>query len=338
MRWKIFFDDRKLIQASQALSGKSSSTLPEKTRQLRHLIRWSNNPRIIYELIPNLSIIFKKHLLKTNSKGFRGPEYLEIKAENTIRIVGLGDSYMFGWRVEAGEYYLSLLSNYLNRNSTNWKFEVINMAVPGYNTVMEVEALKEKGLRYHPDIVVVHFTNNDMDLPNFIREKADYFTIRKSYLIEFLDKRIRNSLSNPRDIFVRAPRHVSQHRFENDPDRVPNKYKNLVGEGAFSLAMKELKSLSQEHDFELILFSDTFVPQSVEEICSSLKIPIVEAGNAVQEFMSKHNIKKFKRSIMVISRNDDHPSSVSNRIFADVIYDYFKKSGVIIKKMNKSGR
>jgi len=85
MRWKIFFDDRKLIQASQALSGKSSSTLPEKTRQLRHLIRWSNNPRIIYELIPNLSIIFKKHLLKTNSKGFRGPEYPEKKAENIIR-------------------------------------------------------------------------------------------------------------------------------------------------------------------------------------------------------------------------------------------------------------
>ena len=64
---------------------------------------------------------------------------------------------------------------------------------------------------------------------------------------------------------------------------------------------------------------------------------ISPVGNAVQEFMSKHNIKKFKRSIMVISRNDDHPSSVSNRIFADVIYDYFKKSGVIIKVMNKSG-
>ena len=338
MRCKIFLDDRRLIQASQVLSGKTNSTIPEETRQLRDLIRWSNNPRIIYELIPNLSIYFKKHLLITNSEGFRGPEYPENKPENTIRIVGLGDSYMFGWRVEEDEYYLFLLSDYLNRNSTNWKFEVINMAVPGYNTAMEVESLEEKGLRYHPDLVVVHFTNNDMDLPNFIREKADYFTIRKSYLIEFLENRIRNSLSNPRDIFIRSPRHISQHRFENDPDRVPDKYKTLVGEGAYFLAMKQLKSLSLEHDFELILFSDTFVPKSVEEICSSLKIPIIEAGNAIQEFMSKHNIKRFKRSIMVISKNDDHPSSVSNRLYAEVIYDYLQKNGVIKKIIKKSGR
>ncbi len=335
-RIKIFYDDQQLIRASRALSG-NTSFIPRETKQLRYLIRWSSNPRIIYELIPNLSIVFKNHYLTTNSRGVRGPAYPEEKNKNTVRIIGLGDSYMFGWRVGEDEYYLSLLSDYLNHDFPNCKFEVINLAVPGYNTVMETETLKEKGLRYDPDLVIIHFTGNDFDLPNFIRAPADYFTIRKSYFLEFLEKRIRNSLQRPEDVLIPAPRSHRQHRFEHDPARVPEMYRDMVGEGAFRRAMRELSALSREHDFKLILFSDTTLPPSIKDFCSRLDIPVVEAGPAIQNYMREHKIERYRHSPLVITRNDDHPSPVAHRIFADVIYDYLRNSGVITQLIEKKG-
>jgi hypothetical protein len=39
---------------------------------LGRIIRLSKNPRIIYEFMPNLSVIFKGQLVSINSNGFRG--------------------------------------------------------------------------------------------------------------------------------------------------------------------------------------------------------------------------------------------------------------------------
>jgi hypothetical protein len=37
----------------------------------------------------------------------------------------------------------------------------VNLAVPGYNTAQEMLTLKEKGLAYRPDLVIVNFVLND---------------------------------------------------------------------------------------------------------------------------------------------------------------------------------
>src|SRR5262249_1399115 len=124
---------------------------------LRQMIRHSNNPRIIYELIPDLSVQFMNKQVTTNSQGFRGSEHNISKGNQIIRIIGLGDSSMFGWGVTDEECFLFILQKYLNQSrSFNIEWEIINTAVPGYNAVMEVETLKEKGLHYKPDIVIVN--------------------------------------------------------------------------------------------------------------------------------------------------------------------------------------
>src|SRR4030043_319513 len=125
--------------------------------QLRHIIRLSKHPRIIYELIPNLSVNFFGKSLRTNPDGFRSPSYAKNKKAGVMRIIGLGDSFMFGWRMSNDECYLSLLEIKLLRNFPDMTWEVINTAVPGYNTVMEVETLKAKGLQFGPDIVIIHY-------------------------------------------------------------------------------------------------------------------------------------------------------------------------------------
>ena len=65
-----------------------------------------------------------------------------------MRIVGIGDSGMFGWNVEQGEDYLSVLRSNLTARANGVSYEVLNLGVPGYNTQIEVESLRSKGLAY----------------------------------------------------------------------------------------------------------------------------------------------------------------------------------------------
>src|SRR5262249_38307858 len=144
---------------------------------IRQLIRLSKNRRIIYELIPRISLSFRNKRYTINAHGFRGPDYGDVKSYKSLRIVGLGDSVMWGWGVSDDEYYLALLSQYLNQSAPDgYSWEIINTAVPGYNTAMEAETLKEKGLHYDPELVIIDYVSNDLSLPNFIRKEENYFT------------------------------------------------------------------------------------------------------------------------------------------------------------------
>lgn len=50
---------------------------------------------------------------------------------------------------------------------------------------MEVATLKENGLQYQPDIVLILFVGNGLDLPNFIREPVSFFA-PKSFLVDWM--------------------------------------------------------------------------------------------------------------------------------------------------------
>jgi len=223
--------------------------------QLGRIIRLSKNPRIIYELIPNVSVIFTYKRLKrnqpvtTNSYGFRERTVPINKNPLSRRIVGIGDSLMFGWGVKEEETYLSILSELLNANDPALSWEVINMAVPGYNTVKEVETLKEKGLQYKPDIVIIHYCENDFNLPNFIREQEDYFALNQSFIIKYFSGNLK------RIKMIRAPRRSNGIHFENDLQKISEQYRDMVGIRAYYRAMKELQSLSIKHKFDVVLLA-----------------------------------------------------------------------------------
>jgi hypothetical protein len=303
--------------------------------QLRHIIRLSDHPRIIYELIPNLSVNFYGKSLRTNSDGFRSPLYAKKKNTGAMRIVGLGDSFMFGWRMSDDECYMSLLEKKLKRYSHDMTWEVINTAVPGYNTVMEVETLEAKGLHYAPDIVILHYVGNDIDLPNFIQKKENYWTLRKSYLASFLAKRLGENSYGIQDPLVPAPQHSFERRYENDPERVPEEYRDMVGEDACSQAMKELKALSRKHGFELlmVLFQ---APDFIKEICYRLEIPFIETVYKVKHTMDLLGIEKYEGSILTISEEDPHPSALGHTLIADCIFEYFRDRAFV--SLNSEGR
>ena len=102
-----------------------------------------------------------------NSQGLRSKEIPYNKPNRTFRIVGLGDSFTFGFAVGQEETLLNRLEELLNSNIKTGKaisrFETVNMGVGGYGTVAQLYMLQKEGLRYQPDMIVLAiFVGNDV--------------------------------------------------------------------------------------------------------------------------------------------------------------------------------
>jgi hypothetical protein len=121
----------------------------------------SHNPKIGYEPVPLVytgrDLSFYDYLGASNSSGFRDREHTVAKPPGVYRIVVLGDSIAAGLHVERNEdVFPPILERLLEQ--AGLRAEVINLAVSGYNTQQEVEMLRDKGLQYHPDLVLVAYT------------------------------------------------------------------------------------------------------------------------------------------------------------------------------------
>jgi len=113
-----------------------------------------------FTLKPNLNVTAFGVPLRTNSLGFRGPEWSLRKNDNTIRIALLGDSHAFGYGVSfkdtVGEKLAKLLTDQGGK-----KYEVLNFGVVGYNSFQELAVLKSVVLKFKPDIIIVIPCSND---------------------------------------------------------------------------------------------------------------------------------------------------------------------------------
>ena len=96
-----------------------------------------------------------------NSLGLRNPEISYARSPGRYRILALGDSWTFGFRLEEPDSYPRQLETVLNQRARGSgepaKFEVINTGVIGYSTEQEAAYLRERGVRFDPDLIVVAF-------------------------------------------------------------------------------------------------------------------------------------------------------------------------------------
>ncbi len=145
----------KRIQRRQHVQKGHTEVHPKGLYTLDEKIGWT--------LTPNFSGQFKKMdfniSVQANSDGIREHEVVD-KQHNKVRILGLGDSFAFGWGVEYAQTFYSTVETLLNVNvskSENLSYEVINTGIPGYGTYEALQSLQNIGMGYNPDVVVLAF-------------------------------------------------------------------------------------------------------------------------------------------------------------------------------------
>ncbi|MEJ0021025.1 MAG: SGNH/GDSL hydrolase family protein [Candidatus Doudnabacteria bacterium] len=97
-------------------------------------------------------------------------DYTPDKPPGTFRIITLGDSFTYGLFVNNEQSYPKVLEDELNGMgcTTYKKFEVINLAVQGYDVKYSEERYKLRGQKYDPDLVIWFLKYDDIDYINEI--------------------------------------------------------------------------------------------------------------------------------------------------------------------------
>lgn len=120
---------------------------------------YRSDPELGWVPRPNISANYIRFpaTFETNSQGLRDREYQQAKPEGSKRIVVIGDSHTWGYGVNNDETYTEKLEALLPNT------EVINLGVTAYSLWQEIAYFKRVGLAYEPDVLIVGFTQNDVD-------------------------------------------------------------------------------------------------------------------------------------------------------------------------------
>ena len=326
-------------------------------RYENQLNMWHSEPTIGFINKPNfLGFSFGNIRVQTNEHGFRGTRPSPVARTNGVRrIVGLGDSVMWGTGVNEENSILGFLEKQLNHQSS---YEVINAGVVGYSTYQELLYLQKHVLPLRPDIVLVNYCENDL-LPT-----EDPFKNIRGIYVQYL-----NQLLESHDLTL-APEEKSDIeqliRVFESAERVWDAVKELRAKSPnqFSLAWKvfvlipmaRMAELSREAGVRLIY---VFIPpqrnqslyvRNVEPLkkllaktgtefvdVHSALIPeeneLIKRGHSqlawvwpreLKEILGFRNIQMFHRRYKFI--DSVHPTEKGNAIIAEHIYRYLTET------------
>jgi hypothetical protein len=147
---------------------KTAEGLPSRSP----LFRPSGDPSLGIECVPNS----RREWIRINSWGFRGEEVAERPAPGVVRIAMVGDSETFGPSLPEEKTLPGCLASTLNTVRGPGRYEVLNLGVPGYNTLQELRVVETKLPRLHPDIVILYYVLNDAEItPRTILLRGGWF-------------------------------------------------------------------------------------------------------------------------------------------------------------------
>jgi lysophospholipase L1-like esterase len=138
---------------------------------------FEGDPLLFWRARPNLDkVIWDFTMVSTNEQGVRHVGPIQPKREGSRRIVSLGDSVTFGYRIpvvfperpedydrDALPYALAMERD-LRAANPDRDIEVLNLAVPGYTSHQGLAWLRRDIEELKPDLVTACFGWNDINL------------------------------------------------------------------------------------------------------------------------------------------------------------------------------
>jgi hypothetical protein len=251
-----------------------------------------------------------------NSRGYRDRERATAKSPGVRRVLALGDSFAWGASVEFEDAYPQRLERGLTRRRrATW--EVVNLALPGMNTVDQAAQLADEGLAYAPDVVLVGYVLNDSEdaeaaearrAVDWSQPKGPRGLLDHSALVRLVRGRLWATAENRR-------------RMEG--------YKSMYADDApgwiaARKALKTMGALCRERGVPLVvaifpLFGNPMGDDyPFAEIHAKVSEAASEAGAKVVDLLPAY--RGLRSELLVVDGVDDeHPNEIAHRIAAGVI-------------------
>jgi lysophospholipase L1-like esterase len=318
-RVKAVLDERREGRFDRDLERVKGPT-PGARVSLGQIIQRAENRRVVYKLRPRLDVVFADARLTTSDAGRRGPEIANPKGAGVYRIVGLGDSYMFGQGVADDETYLAKLPRQLSAPRPGGVLETVNLAVPGYNTAMEVEAFRDEVDSLQPDLVLIEIVGNDLDLPNFLWDSVDAWTLRRSFLMDFVRLRLGKPPAPDVSGLSEAPQGAGPERgtYSRDASRVPARYADMVGLSAFKESIAQLAQIGRARRIPVLAVSHGVWFE--KEMLGTLEdegVPVLVLRSALRRRAKALGAPDYARSPLALSSSDLHPSALGHEAISE---------------------
>lgn len=258
-----------------------------------------------------------------NSVGWRDRDHEVGKPPGTFRILGLGDSYLFGQGVKSGDRCLEQLAEIIRREAPERSVETINTGQPGYNTAMEAQLLRKCCWEYKPDLVILHFVPNDVEIDIYTtKPKVEFFT---EYSVSYIGTDWASQYSEVwalarRSILgqIRGRAYVQEsiRSFSSDSE----KWRQCRE------ALADISRQCEEHQVPLLVVVFPFfyhlnsdypfqpIHDGVTEFCKESQIPCLDLRKAFRDYSGPE---------LWVHPTDQHPNETAHRIAAEAIVKNF---------------
>jgi lysophospholipase L1-like esterase len=289
-----------------------SRTYPESD-VFKTFFQESKAAGVIFELKPNLNVEYLGHPFRTNSQGILGEaEIDQAKDPQVFRIAGVGDSVMTSWGVDPSHTYLAQLEKRLNESGLNKKIEIINFAVPGYNTAQELAVIKEKVLDYHPDLIIIGFVNNDLDLPNSIRSRIE----AKSYALLVITKVL---LKNDKLEALHYTFFDAEAGKFLMTEETPPEYEYMVGEENYFKNMEKIKTVTSHQEVPVLVIGAA-MPQ-----LEAMGFYRLDTYDLYLKELETKNIAQ-RDTVVNFEQGDLHFNQLGHQLQAGFLFDYLSQN------------
>lgn len=230
-----------------------------------------------------------------NSRGTRGAEFDPVKPANVVRILSVGDSKTFGWGLTEAESYSGRLQTLLQeRVGKDVRIEVINAGVNAWSYPQIKVFLREYGLAWQPDFVLLADANlwtqfsEDSD-PAFVEKMLSRVRLknllRRSGIYHFLiEVQLAHVYQQYRTKFIPIDPKQDQlfkEAQKTDPDAF---FKKAIEEICTSTLAAKAKPVVMFIPIltELEQSVTNNVQRGKREICSRLGVPFVDFGDDIK--------------------------------------------------------
>ena len=286
------------------------------------LIRKIDQDGVLHDLRPNTHKDHQGVQYATNGDGMRDDhEYALEKTPGRRRLMFVGDSFTFGWGLELEYTFVKQVERLLGPG----QWEVLNLGVPGFTTIDEVTHFKQKGLKYHPDVVFLMYHFNDTlsggdtplgDSPQTLKTLVDYY----------------KGDGTPEER-ARVETYLRAHGWPLDPPWNPKgmSWRNLsyvvtnylpLYADRTEQALAGLEALAAAYHFRVIV---GIIPEIDQEWAT---YPFDDLHQRVRAQMERHHfrvvdlkpiLQRFPNKELMLWGTNGHTSAYANRIIAQVL-------------------